>query len=625
MNLKPGDRVGDYEILGVLGAGGMGSVYKVRNIISDRVEAIKVLLPNLAEHQDLKDRFLREIKTSASLEHTNISALRTAFQSGDMLLMVMEFVEGETLDQRMKRGPLPMDESVRYTSQILDALEYAHSRGVVHRDIKPQNIMITPKGTAKLLDFGIAKAANDKQLTMTGTALGSLYYMSPEQIRGEHVDGRADLYSLGVTLYELVTGKRPFGGDSGFAIMAEHLQKQPVPPVELDSAVPPALNAVILRALAKNASDRFQSAAEFRAALRNIAFYSGASRASNEETLLQQSAAQPPKPSAPPAPPFAPASPSPQPHGAGFDAATAPAFAPQTPPSPPQPEWRADAVSASAAGRPKRRNTLALALIAVVAVVMLGAVAAVVIGTHYFRGSSTTMAAQKEPGLLDRITGLFGSKDQASATSTPTEDVPSGEAAAVSPHVDPASIDQAIQTIPSGTIDTGSAPVAGASITGVNPAAINAAGSVGAPPGSSSRSRTSLDARKIDEAAATLATRPVQQAAQAPQAVQPPAAVIPETPAKPKVDPRALAQARDAFAKLGIRAGVIQESARALEQEQARLGVSMRGDIRASLKRMEYLMDRTETALNNQDLESANTEMVGAEREIERLEKFFHL
>lgn len=617
MNLKPGDRVGDYEILGVLGAGGMGSVYKVRNVISDRVEAIKVLLPNLAEHQDLKDRFLREIKTSASLEHTNISALRTAFQSGDMLLMVMEFVEGETLDQRMKHAPLPMDESVRYVSQVLDALEYAHSRGVVHRDIKPQNVMITPKGTAKLLDFGIAKAANDKQLTMTGTALGSLYYMSPEQIRGEHVDARADLYSLGITLYELVTGKRPFGGDSGFAIMAEHLQKQPVPPVELDAKVPPALNAIILRVLAKNANDRFQNAAEFRAALRNIAFHPAAGPAPNDETLLQSPAARPPRPAAPPTPPSPVASPPSPPRDAAFTAPAAPAFAPQAPDSPPRAEWHGNDGAADPVRKPKRRNTLALALIAVVAVVMLGAVAAAIVGSYYFREGSTTMAAGKEPGLLDRITGLFGAREH---TDTPDTETHAAEAAENAPYVDPASLDQAMQSISSGTIDTGSEPARGTVISGVSSAAINAAAPARTPAGAASSGT-----RSIDEAAAALAAQAVRQSTPAANTVQPPTAAVPETPASPKVDPRVLAQSRDALAKLGIRAGVIQESARALEQEQAKLGVSMRGDIRASLKRMEYLMDRSEAALNNQDVDAANAEMVAAEREIERLEKFFRL
>ncbi len=637
MNLKTGDRIGDYEILGVLGAGGMGSVYKVRNVISDRVEALKVLLPNLAEHQDLKDRFLREIKTSASLEHTNIAGLRTAFQSGDMLLMVMEFVAGETLDQRIKSGPLPIDEAVRYTAQVLEALEYAHSRGVVHRDIKPQNVMITPKGTAKLLDFGIAKASSDKQLTMTGTTLGSLYYMSPEQIRGEHVDARADLYSLGITLYELVTGKRPFGGDSGFAIMAEHLQKQPVPPVELDPRVPPALNSVILRALAKNAGDRYQDAAEFRAALRNVAFGPTTTQASLDEATQLRAAAPPPQFAAPPSP----ASPSPAPPMAAPFSAALPAqqaFAPASPAQapapqasglPPEPDWRSSETSSGLRRRSKpRRNTLALGLIAVIVVLMIAAVGAVIAGSYYFGGSDTTMAAGKEPGLLDRIGGLFGGKEAPKAQGAEGETAAASEATAQPAQADPASIAQASQTIPSGTIDTGEAPVKGTVIGGV------LVPDSGLPPGpggrtiagESAKAQSGSASRDFGAAAARLASQTPSRESAGTVAMQPPlpgnAAVIPSAP---QVDPRALEQTRDSFAKLGIRAGTIEESARTLVEEQAKMGVSLRGDIRASLKRMEYLMDRAEKALDKRDLDDAKTQMDAAEREIEKLEKFFRI
>src|SRR5579862_3797551 len=211
VNIDVGSIVGDYQIIAVLGAGGMGKVFKVRNTISDRIEAMKVLLPDLAGEPDLADRFLREIKVQASLEHPNIAALRTALRFENQLLMVMEYVEGVALDQRLRSGPLPVAESVHCIDQVLAALSYAHGRGVIHRDIKPANMMLTPGGTVKLMDFGIAKAATDCKLTMTGTTMGSLYYMSPEQIRGtQTLDARSDLYSLGVSLYELVTGKRPF-------------------------------------------------------------------------------------------------------------------------------------------------------------------------------------------------------------------------------------------------------------------------------------------------------------------------------------------------------------------------------------------------------------------------------
>jgi serine/threonine protein kinase len=271
MSLEIGSRIGDYEIVSALGAGGMGKVFKVRNVISDRVEAMKVLLPDLENEPELADRFMREIKVQASLQHPNIATLHTALRVDNQLLMLMELVEGITLDQRLQQGHIPLRDGVDYIGQVLGALGYAHQHGVIHRDIKPANVMLTAKGTVKLMDFGIAKAAADRRLTMTGTTLGSLYYMSPEQIKGTAtLDARSDLYSVGVSLYELVTGKKPFDGDSQFAIMAAHLEKMPVPPVTLDAKLPQALNDVILMSIAKQPEQRFQSAEAFAAALGSV-------------------------------------------------------------------------------------------------------------------------------------------------------------------------------------------------------------------------------------------------------------------------------------------------------------------------------------------------------------------
>jgi len=279
MNLEIGSTIGDYQVIGILGAGGMGKVYKVRNVISDRAEAMKVLLPDLANAPDLADRFLREIKVQASLEHPNIAALHTAVRVENQLLMLIEFVEGVTLEHRLREGPLPVDQAVDYIMQVLSALDYAHSRGVVHRDIKPANMMLTPAGVIKLMDFGIAKASTDHKLTSTGTTLGSLYYMSPEQIQGAaNLDGRSDLYSVGVSLYELVTGKRPFDGDSQFAIMSAHLEKTPVPPITLDPRLPQALNDMILMSVSRDPNARFQTAAAFRNALSSIGTVSQATQ-----------------------------------------------------------------------------------------------------------------------------------------------------------------------------------------------------------------------------------------------------------------------------------------------------------------------------------------------------------
>ena len=270
MSFKIGDKLGDYEIIGILGAGGMGRVYKVRNQISDRVDAMKVLLPDLANAPELADRFLREIKVLASLNHPNIAGLHTAFRLENQLLMIMEFVEGTTLEEKLKAGPFPVPDAIDYASQVLSALGYAHAQGVIHRDIKPANIMLTPQNIIKLMDFGIAKSATDRKLTMTGTTMGSLYYMPPEQVQGLALDLRSDLYSFGVTLYEMVTGSRPFKGQSDYDLMVSHLQKIPAPPIEIQPELPKALNDIIMTALEKDPAQRFQSAEAFRFALQSV-------------------------------------------------------------------------------------------------------------------------------------------------------------------------------------------------------------------------------------------------------------------------------------------------------------------------------------------------------------------
>src|ERR1700683_1309672 len=243
----PGQRLGDYEVLGVLGAGGMGKVYKVRNVISDRIEAMKVLLANLAVQKDLADRFLREIKLLASLNHPNIAALNTALTLDNQLVMMMEYVDG---------GPIAPTDAGNYSEQVWAALSYADKLNVIHRDVKPANMMLTPKGVVKLMDFGIARPNNDAGMTVTGTTLGSLNYMSPEQVRGEPVDQRSDLYSMGVSIYEMVTGQLPFRGHSNYSVMSAHLQEPPQPPIVLRPDLPRGLSDIIVMAMAKDPKDR---------------------------------------------------------------------------------------------------------------------------------------------------------------------------------------------------------------------------------------------------------------------------------------------------------------------------------------------------------------------------------
>jgi eukaryotic-like serine/threonine-protein kinase len=270
MSGETNERIGDYEILGELGCGGMGRVWRVRNVISDRIEAVKVLLPDLVGRQELAARFLREIKLMASLDHPNIAALRTAFTANNQLYMVMEFVEGQTMAEHLENGPISVPDALNYTGQVLKAVSYAHHQHIIHRDIKPPNMMLTPQGTIKLMDFGIARAGDERSLTRTGTTLGSLNYMSPEQVKGEATDGRSDLYSVGVCLYEFVTGQRPFTSTSGYSLMAAQIKEIPKPPLELNPALPLALNEIILMAIAKEPAKRFQTADAFNSALSNL-------------------------------------------------------------------------------------------------------------------------------------------------------------------------------------------------------------------------------------------------------------------------------------------------------------------------------------------------------------------
>jgi eukaryotic-like serine/threonine-protein kinase len=270
-NLEVGQTIGDYQIVAFLGRGGMGSVFKVRNVVSDRIEAMKVLLPDIDNNPEAARRFSQEIKLVATLDHPNIAALRTALRSGTHLMMVMEYIEGQSLEEKLRAEKISVSRAVRYMCEVLSGLSYAHQHGVVHRDVKPSNIMIRSNDSLKLTDFGIATRVGDPRLTAPGAAPGSIYYMSPEQVKALPIDARSDLYSAGVTLYEMVTGQRPIQGESYFAILRAHLDQRPVPAFELAPEVPRPLSALIEKALEKSPDGRFQTADEFRAALLALA------------------------------------------------------------------------------------------------------------------------------------------------------------------------------------------------------------------------------------------------------------------------------------------------------------------------------------------------------------------
>jgi eukaryotic-like serine/threonine-protein kinase len=270
MAIQVGDIVGDYEITGVLGRGGMGRVFRVRSRLTDREEAMKVVLSDLDENPAFAERFLREIKVHASLQHPNIAALYSAQRIGDRLVMILELVEGVSLEAMLRSEGIAVPESAHYIIQVLEALAYAHERGVVHRDIKPANILIGAGGVVKLTDFGIARSATEARLTGTGQALGTLAYMSPEQIGAGQVDARSDLYSLGLTFYEMLTGRRAMQGSSEHALMSAQLGYLPPEPSAVNPRVPGGVSAAIMRAMAKDPAMRFQTARDFQAALRSL-------------------------------------------------------------------------------------------------------------------------------------------------------------------------------------------------------------------------------------------------------------------------------------------------------------------------------------------------------------------
>jgi beta-lactam-binding protein with PASTA domain/tRNA A-37 threonylcarbamoyl transferase component Bud32 len=269
---------GRYELDGVVGRGGMAEVYRARDIRLDRIVAIKTLRADLARDQIFQARFRREAQSAASLNHPSIVAV---YDTGEDMAtgvpvpyIVMEFVDGRTVRDLLQDGHRLLPErSLEIIDGVLRALDYSHQAGIVHRDIKPGNVMVTRNGDVKVMDFGIARAMSDAQATMTQTAqvIGTAQYLSPEQARGERVDSRSDLYSTGCLLYELLTGRPPFTGDSPVAIAYQHVRENPIPPSRVDPDVPGWADAIVLKAMAKSPADRYQTAADMRADLQRAA------------------------------------------------------------------------------------------------------------------------------------------------------------------------------------------------------------------------------------------------------------------------------------------------------------------------------------------------------------------
>ena len=527
-------RLGDYEILKVLGAGGMGRVYQVRNVITDRVEAMKVLLPEIGGQEEVAARFLREIKVLAALNHPHIARLHTALTIDHQLVMIMEFVEGQAISARLAGGPIPVPDALTCIDQILDALSYAHQQHVIHRDIKPANMMLTPDGTVKLMDFGIARTENEPTLlTAPGSTLGSMNYMSPEQVKGERTDERSDLYSLGISLYEMVTGERPFHGDSSFSLMAAHINQAPTPPVELQPEMPAGLNQIILTSIAKSPAERFQSADAFRNAVKIVL-----RDLQESKTLVQGSqdataaGSRTPLPHVRTGPITRPKTQTPVPvpvsaaptASSVVTAATASRPAPFTVAAPPPP--------APAPAQPASNRGLLISLGAVVVLVVL-----VAAGLYIPRG--------KKASAADEPTG--GTKQPQVVTPQPVETKP----AEVVPPPEP------MKKKP-----TGDRLSAG-------------------------------DAQAAAEAAAAAKAKAAE-----------------------------LDRVEHEIDQLTGRAASVNSSLETLQQQQAAMGVGLRGDVASHLASMKVNLAKAQDAIGRSDIERAKRYSGLADRDVEALEKF---
>ncbi len=529
MPFEIGQIASDYEILGLLGKGGMGRVYRVRNVISNRVEAMKVLLADVAAEAELGDRFIGEIRTLARLDHPNIAKFHTAFKYENQLVMVMEFVEGFTLSDLAKERPIPLDEVLSYVTQTLSALSYAHQNGVIHRDIKPSNIMVTPHGVVKLMDFGIAKSSVDASLTRPGTTMGSMLYMSPEQVRGTAVDARSDLYSVGVLLYELTAGRRPFEAENTFAILESQLNAVPKPPIELNPALPRLLNDIIMTSLEKEPMQRFQSAEAFRKALDTVR---GRAAVAIEGAAGAQAAA-----------------------------------AADTLPMPPAPPPRARSGA--------RGLWMALGAVACVCVLAAGALTL----PHFWKSSAATSPAPHQTATPAQATA---------STSAPIAQTP--------PPVQQTAVPPVAQ-----------APAPENTQQPAVPARVQ-------PP----------DRRRVAQNDRGPAPPPVMNqptSAPASPAASPPAAQSPSAPPQPS--PQEIDAANDDLVKLHARAEAVKDSLDNLRRQQAQDGLGIRQDIASAASRLNMYLQAADSALQSNALERARKNMVQAEEELGKLEKFF--
>jgi eukaryotic-like serine/threonine-protein kinase len=574
MSTEDVSRVGDYEVLAQIGSGGMGRVYKVRNVISNREEAMKILRPDFAKEAEFAARFMAEIRTLAALDHPNIAQLRTAFQIDNQFVMVMEFVEGTSLDKLGAQLQGKLDTVLDYATQVLGALSYAHGRGVIHRDIKPANIMITLHGVAKLMDFGIAKSANDMNLTVPGATIGSIYYMSPEQVRGGAIDSRTDIYSFGVTLYEMLTGGKPFKAETSYSVLNAQVSETPVAPAVANPAIPQALSDVVMRAMAKDPAQRFQTAEEFRAALSELRKTQAAILA-EADTVVGT------------APRVAPAAPTTQ-ASAAAAVQTAPAAVTQAAAAPGMqgvsPVTTQSAPAAAQQGEP--------AFTPVVVPAVPKRPSPSNRGLWMTLGALVALAVLFAAGMtLPRFFAMRAAQRSAGKAS------PAVAASAAQP----------------------AAPSATAATSSAEPAS----GTAAAPAPNPTMTSAAASASPVVPVAAKPSAGKARSAAVAPVAASEPAAAqnsAPATPAGPS--PEEVRAAQDRFSDLDARAQAASGNVQQLRRQQQAQGYDMRGDILAAMARMNNDMRAADQALRANDVAAAKDYMDKANREIETLEKF---
>lgn len=558
-----GTQIENYLIQTQLGEGGMGVVYRALETNLDRTVAIKVLNADLARDPSIVERFRSEARAQANLNHTNIATLYAFLVFQGNPVMVMEYVEGETFQQMVhRRGPLPAQEAIPLFRQALLGISAAHRMGIVHRDIKPSNLMLNRSGIVKVMDFGIAKVASAaRNLTRTGTQMGTAYYMSPEQVKGERVDIRSDIYSLGITLYELLTANVPFSSNSEFEILSDHVNTPPPPPSKFYPYLPKGLENIILKSLEKNPDQRFQTAEEFGAALERPDVWETQTPRpgpSVHDTVL---AGGPSFQAAPAAPPPAFKLPPPQ----AFPVAPPPAASVPPP------------AAALPPATPMPRKALAAAAV----ILCLAGGAAYL----YSRAKASS------PPARHVVTSNPSSSGQ---LSEPVADGP-------------------VKPIPSPTSDTDAAAADPSLTAGKTPDSSPQQQKAPEQP-APSRPRASNprtpppDSNPPREAAPQPQTQPAQQTTQ---------------PAKPAVSATELDDARQRFIRLRSRALALKSSLGELRQRLASGGMSVSNDAVEAENNMDSYMLEADRALRSGDVQTAGTNMDRAEHEAKKIAALF--